>query len=97
MESSPGWTPDTSPAGWCPGRGRRLCELPVQAREYCFSLRADGLAGKDTGLLREADDPLDLMRQADRFGVAEGDGQHIGCGVLVSGPGQSGRWQSFAW
>jgi len=56
--------------------------------EYCFSLRADGLAGENAGLPGQTDDPLDLVRQAERSGVAEGDGQHVGCGVLVSGPGQ---------
>jgi len=60
--------------GWSPGRGGRLCELFVQAGECCFSLHAKGLAGKDAGLAGQADDPLDLMRQPERFGVAEGGG-----------------------
>jgi hypothetical protein len=46
------------------------------------------LAGENAGLPGQADDPLGLVRQAKRFRVAEGGGQHPRCGVLVSGSGQ---------
>jgi len=73
---------------WLSGRGDGFGELPVQACEYCFGLCADALAGGQAGLPSQADDPLDLVRQAEHFGVAKGGAQHGDCSVLVSCLGQ---------
>ena len=62
--------------------------MPVQAGEGCPRLLVYRLPGQDTGLAGQPDDPLDLVGQAEGFGVADGGGQHGLGGVLVSGPGE---------
>lgn len=66
----------------------RACKLVVQAGESCPRLLVYRLPGQDTGLAGQPDDPLDLVGQAEGFGVADGAGQHGLGGVLVSGPGE---------
>jgi hypothetical protein len=44
--------------------------------------------GENVGPRGQADDPLDLVRQAKCFGVADGRGQHIRSGAFVAGSGQ---------
>ena len=66
----------------------RACKLPVQACEGCPRLLVYRLPGQDTGLAGQPDDPLDLVGQAEGFGVADGGGQHGLGGALVSGPGE---------
>jgi hypothetical protein len=49
----------------------------------------DGLLpGENAGLRGQADDPLDLVGQPERLGVADGDGQHVRRRVLVPGSGK---------
>jgi hypothetical protein len=62
--------------------------LVVQASEGCPRLLVYRLPGQVTGLAGQADDPLDLVGQAEGFGVANGRGQQDLGGVLVSRPGQ---------
>ena len=66
----------------------RACKLVVQAGKGCPRLLVYRLPGQDTRLPGQPDDPLDLVGQAEGFGVADGGGQHGPGGVLVSGPGE---------
>jgi hypothetical protein len=63
-------------------------ELRFQAGQSGSRLLVYRLPGQDAGMPGQADDPLDLMRQAEGFGVADGGGQHRLGGVLVSGSGE---------
>ena len=54
-----------------------------------MSLPANGLLpGENAGLRGQADDPLDLVGQPERLGVADGGGQHVRRRVLVPGSGK---------
>ncbi len=54
-----------------------------------MSLSANGLLpGENAGLRGQADDPLDLVGQPERLGVADGGGQHFRRRVLVPGSGK---------
>jgi hypothetical protein len=64
-------------------------KLSVQARERRLSLLGSGpLPGENAGLPGRADDPLDLVGQLERLGVADGGGQHFRRRVLVPGSGK---------
>lgn len=67
---------------WHPIRGGHVGELPIQASEGRSGMLADGMHGEDAGMASQADDPLDLVRESEGFGVADGGGQQTGRGLL---------------
>jgi hypothetical protein len=54
-----------------------------------LSLLVNCRPGQDAGTLSQADDSLDLVGQAEGFGIADGGGEHVRRGLLVPGSGEN--------